>query len=61
MIEKTILDEQGNTIEYSLNNSFDSCQIIENINDANYVYGSEIFSDEDLSQYKEEILKFAKI
>lgn len=48
--------------EYTLENNFDSCGIVEDINNEAYIYTTNgVFTDENLSQYKQEILKFKGI
>jgi len=49
-------------IQYTLANTFDTCPIIRDIQDEWYAYEtSGVFSDESISNYTDEILKFSKI
>ncbi len=60
-IEKTI-EIEGEEVLYTLQNTFDSCSVVANIKDSEYIYSSKgVFVDEDLSQYKQELLKFKAI
>ena len=60
---ETILEketEEGQS--YTLKNDFQSCKIIDDILDENYVYSKNgVFTDEQEAQYKDILLKFAQI
>jgi len=57
VVEKTTQDWE----KYTLLHDYGSCPRVQDINNPEYEYNSELFSDEDLSRYKDKILKFAEI
>ncbi len=47
--------------EYTLENNYDSCVVVWEMNDSNYAYDLDVFSDLDNSQYASEIIKFSSL
>ncbi len=60
--EQSVQEDLEKDKDYTVKNDFKGCSSIRAIQDPNYVYkASGIFSDEDSSNYKQAILKFAQI
>lgn len=61
VVEELILSLPISQRDYTLLNSFNTCPITGYIQDPDYSYPNEVFIDENISNYREEILKFAQI
>lgn len=48
-------------LDHTLTNDFSFCSITRDIQNPNYVYNEGVFTDENTSIYREEILRFAQI